>query len=311
MKQSRRIKIKIHEGSEEKCIQCQQKITDGSKIVEIEADAETEINKFYKPGKYHLLCLAIQKYFIAFIDILGFSKLTLELPLRRIYEIIEQFFATARSSRVEASIGRETRPIADIPYIVLSDSIILYQIVKPPLDVKDFLEWKETIFSQFLTSLESIFQEAFKRNLHLRGGVSYGECYISPESGEDSIKIEHILIGRPFTEAVKMEGLQSWMGVAFHPSMSEYLEKSTLKESLIEYKIPLKDNSCTKEFPKYTIAWVDASMETHRKRFDQWQTENPRQEKIKSNTIKYFEEYITRNPPLRHIGSIVLNPDHD
>ena len=167
------------------------------------------------------------------------------------------------------------------------------------------------MFSQFLTSLESIFQEAFKRNLHLRGGVSYGECYISPDSGEGSIKNEHILIGRPFTEAVKMEGLQSWMGVAFHPSMSEYLEKSTLKESLIEYKIPLKDNSCTKEFPKYTIAWVDASMETHRKRFDQWQTENPRQEKIKSNTIKYFEEYITRNPPLRHIGSIVLNPDHD
>ena len=57
MKQSRRIKIKIHEDSEEKCIQCQQKITGGSKIVEIEADAETEINKFYKPGKYHLLCL--------------------------------------------------------------------------------------------------------------------------------------------------------------------------------------------------------------------------------------------------------------
>ncbi len=302
MKQSRRIKIKTHEGSEEKCIQCQQIITSGSKIVEIEAEAKTEMNKFYKPGKYHLLCLAKQKFFIAFIDILGFSKLTLELPLPRIYEIIEKFFAAARSSRVEASIGRETRSIADVPYIVLSDSIVLYQIVKPPLDVKNLFEWKEKMFNQFLTSLESIFQEAFKRNLHLRGGISYGECYISPDSGEDSIKNEHILIGRPFTEAVKMEGLQSWMGVAFHPSMSEYLEKSTLKESLIEYDIPLKDNSCTKEIPNCTIAWVDASMERYRNRFDQWQTENSRQGEIKSNTLAFFERYITRDSPLRHIG---------
>lgn len=193
----------------------------------------------------------------------------------------------------------------------MSDSAILYQIVKPPLDEKDFFGWKEKMFTQFLTSLESIFQEAFKRDLHLRAGISYGECYISPDSGEDSTRNEHILIGRPFTEAVKMEGLQSWMGVAFHPSMSDYLEKSSLTETLVEYNIPLKDNCYSKDIPHYTIAWVDANMEPYRKLFDQWKTENSRQEEIKSNTIKFFEEYITLSPPIRHIGQIVLNPDHD
>ncbi|KKN09177.1 hypothetical protein LCGC14_1049280, partial [marine sediment metagenome] len=49
-----------------------------------------------------------------------------ELPLRRIYEIIEQFFAAARSSRVEASIGRETRSIADIPYFLVILMLLPY-----------------------------------------------------------------------------------------------------------------------------------------------------------------------------------------
>jgi len=284
------------------CIQCRQIITSGSKTIEIEKDTKSDINKYYKPGKYHLLCMAKQKYFIAFIDILGFSKLTLTRPLGEIYGKIKQFFVAARSSRVEASIGRETQPIADAPYIVLSDSIVLFQIDRPPLNAKDLFEWKENIFRQFLTSLESIFQEAFKQNLYLRGGISYGECYISPDSGEDSTNKEHILIGKPFIEAVKMEKLQSWMGVAFHPSMSEYLEKSTHKESLIEYDIPLKDNSCSKKIPKYTIAWVDESMERYQNHFDEWPTETSRQKDIKSNTFKYFEKLITRAPPLRHIG---------
>jgi len=310
MNQSKRIKIKIHEGTEDKCIQCQQVIISGSKIVEIEKEQKTSINIFYKPGKYHFLCLAKQEYFIAFIDILGFSKLTLELPLNRLYEIIEQFFTTARSSRVESSIGRETQPIADVPYIVISDSIVLFQIVRPPLNKKDLFDWKERTFSQFLTSLEAIFQEAFKQNLHLRCGISYGECIVSHNSGEDSIKQEHILIGRPFTEAVKVEKLQLWMGSAFHPSMNDYLEKSAQKESLVHYNIPLKNDSSIKEIPKYTIAWIDASMERYKNRFDKWQTDNPQQEEIKSNTLKFFEKHIRRNPPLRHIEEIIFNPNH-
>lgn len=302
MKQSRRIKIKTPEGSEDYCIQCQQVISSGSKIIEIEEDLATDMNIFYKPGKYHLLCLAKQEYFIAFIDILGFSKLTLELALNKLYELIERFFNAAQSSRVNVRIGREVLPIADTPYIVLSDSIVLYQIVRPPLHTKDVIEWKEHIFGRFLTSLENIFQEAFKQNLHLRCGISFGECIISPDSGEDTINHEHILIGRPFTEAVKMERLQSWMGAAFHPSMSDYLEKSVHRKSLIEYNIPLNKSPCSKEIPKFTIAWIDASMERYRNKFDQWRTENSRQKEIKSNTIKFFEKFITRNPPIRHIG---------
>lgn len=302
MKQSKPIKIKTYEGSEDYYIQCQQVILSGSKIIEIEEDLSTDMNTFYKPGKYHLVCLAKQEYFIAFIDILGFSKFTLELPLNKLYELIERFFDAAHSSRVNIRIGKEVLPIADTPFIVISDSIVLYQIIRPPLHTKDVIEWKEHVFGRFLTSLENIFQEAFKQNLHLRCGISCGECIISPDSGEDTIKSEHILIGRPFTEAVKMEKLQSWMGAAFHPSMSDYLEKSTHRESLIEYSIPLNKSHCSKEIPEYTVAWIDASMEKYRNRFDQWKTENSRQDEIKLNTIKFFEKFITRNPPIRQIG---------
>ncbi len=277
MKVSKTIEIKKYQGSGDMCASCHETIRSGSKYLELKEDQGEEGKVIYKAGKYHFHCLAKRKYFIAYIDILGFKKLTQNLPMDKVYEVIEDLFAAAKASKVEGSIGRERKFLSDIPYLVISDAIILYQEVIPLFDTDDEFIWKEEAFGEFLLGLEGLLKEAFRRDIHLRGGISFGECIISFFSNTESNFQEHILIGKPYIEAVDMEKIQSWMGVAFHPSMNNYLQESSYREVLVVYEIPIKRKFRSRGIPKLTIGWVDMSLENERKNFNHWHTDNRRE----------------------------------
>jgi len=307
MKKTIEIEIKIYTGSSDKCVLCRKNIISGSKYIELEEDLAEEGRVLYNKGIYHFYCIAIRKYFIAYIDVLGFEKFTLESPLEQVYRRIENLFTIAKASRVEGSIANESRVLAEIPYLVISDGIILYKEVITNVDKGNELDWKEGAFSEFLLSLEELYKKAFRMNIQLRGGISFGECLIFP-SRIHSYSQEHIIIGKPYIEAYKIERVQSWMGVAFHPSMTNYLNESRHNEMLTRYKIPIKRISRRFNIPNFTISWVDASMSNEREKFDQWNTENNRERKIKSNTIKFFDKFIHRPSRLLGIGSIEFTP---
>ncbi len=286
MRSSKQLKIKTYHGSDEICVACEKKLTEGQKYIEIEQNIDAKGKIFYKAGKYHYLCLAKRKYFIAFLDILGFTELTQESTLDELYETIQNLFLAARASKVEGNvrINTQNNPItlSDIPYIAISDSIIIYQEVIPYPDTDDEFELKERAFGEFILGLEDLFKEAFKRKIFLRGGISYGEAIIS----FDTENKENIIIGTPYLESVKIEEIQSWMGLAFHPSMSEYLEITRYRPCLVEYIIPVKTEEGI--IPNITVGWVDSSNANDIEIFKVWITSNKRKEEIKQNTFEFF-----------------------
>ena len=212
------------------------------------------------------------------------------------YEKIQDMFVAARNSKVIGTwrVGTVTDRIvlADTPFLAISDSIIVYQEVVPHIDTTNELEWKESAFEKFIFALEEILKEAFKRRIFLRGGISYGEAIIRLDP---QIR-EHIILGNPYLEAVEIEKTQSWMGIAFHPSLKEYLERTRHRSWLVEYQIPKKKDYRDLELPNITIGWVDSSLEPYRAIFDEWVTETKHHNEIKKNTLKFFNDCLERPP---------------
>ena len=99
-----------------------------------------------------------------------------------------------------------------------------------------------------------------------------------------------------------MEEIQFWMGLAFHPSMSEYLKKTRYRSVLVEYKIPVKKEYEKVEIPKITIGWVDRSNARDIEIFKEWITDNKRQEEIKNNTLDFYNFCKERDSRLTSIG---------
>jgi len=314
-KSKKRLEIKKYQGSNDICITCGKKLIEGQKYIEIEEDIGAKGKIFYKTGKYHYLCLAKRKYFIAFLDILGFTQLTQTSTLDDLYYTIQNLFSAARASKVKGNIkiNNKNYPItlSDIPYVALSDTIIVYQEIIPCPDTGDEFILKERAFGEFVLGMEALFKEAFKRKIFLRGGISFGEAIISLDSDNN----ENVILGIPYVESVKMEEIQSWMGLAFHPSMSEYLEKTDFRAILVEYKIPVKiklkkkriffwkkRNTKEVKIPNITVGWVDISNAEDFEIFKDWTTKNKREEEIKQNTLKFFDIFKTRASRLTSIG---------
>ena len=302
MRSNKQFEVKKYHGSDDLCVACEKKLIDGQKYIKMEEDIGAKGKIFYKAGKYHYLCLAKRKYFIAFLDILGFTQLTQTSTLDKLYEIIQNLFSAARASKVKGSIriNGQTHPItlSDIPYVALSDSIIIYQEVLPYPDIENEFELKEKAFGELILGLEALFKEAFKRKIFLRGGISFGEVIISLDAENN----ENVILGMPYVESVKLEEIQSWMGLAFHPSMSEYLDKTDFGSILVEYKIPVKKEFEDLEIPKITIGWVDISNAKDIEIFKEWITDNKRQEDIKKNTLDFFNFCKERDSRLTSIG---------
>lgn len=301
MRSSKKFEIKKYHGSDDACIACEKKLIEGQKYIEIEQDIGEGGKIFYKAGNYHYLCLAKRKYFIAFLDILGFTQLSQKSTLDELYEIIQNMFLAARASKVKGNvrINTQNNPITltDIPYIAISDSIIIYQEVVPYPDTEDEIELKERAFGEFILGLEELFKEAFKRKIYLRGGISYGEAILSL----DTENKENIILGKPYVDSIKIEEIQSWMGLAFHPSMSEYLEKTRHRSMLVEYKIPVKEEYEKVNIPNITIGWVDCSNAKDIENFKEWKTDDKRQEEIKENTLEFFSFCKDRDSRLTSI----------
>ena len=125
----------------ELCILCKSLLQKGQKFIEIKEDLREGEKIVRKAGKYHFQCIAKRNYFIAFLDILGFTQFTQNSTLDEVYNEIQNMFAAARASRVEGHvrIGNSNNPItlSNLIYLAISDSIIVLQEVTNQMSVKE------------------------------------------------------------------------------------------------------------------------------------------------------------------------------
>lgn len=241
----------------------------------------------------------ISPYLITLVDILGFEALIRKKPLSKVYEKMLDLLKSLEKAQVIGTIEvvgyrTEQRNLTDLPYLVYSDSVLIYREISKSNDNESSPE--NDAFSEMLLGLEEIFKVAFKLRVWLRAGMAYGNAIIQC----DPNGINNILIGQPIIDAYQTERAQNWMGCAFHRSCEKIIENSKIKdEILVLYPIPLKkDNKVP--ILKYALGWVDAKISQLNSNFDRWKTNNTAQENIKKNTQEFFHWCIDR--PARVLG---------
>jgi hypothetical protein len=122
--------------------------------------------------------------------------------------------------------------------ILASDTYIIYQLLRKPENV-----------AQFLWNAHRMLFYAFHYEMPIRGAVSTGPLLVSKE--------ERIYIGTSILEAFQWEKRQEWAGASLCPSLAEYIKAEKLEELLfplvVPYAIPVKEGVPGLE---YAINWV-------------------------------------------------------
>ena len=167
--------------------------------------------------------------FVAYLDILGFTKLVQDQP-EVVGDVLEQFTAISSEQGSEA-----------LDYLLFSDLIILY--------TKDD---SELSFQEILSKVADLQYKMLERQIPIRGCISHG--HIKLLSGSRG----HIIAGSPIIDAYQYEGRQQWVGVMLSPGRlksyegfmswywTQFRSPFAGDRKVAAYKsIPLKDSSGT------------------------------------------------------------------
>lgn len=130
--------------------------------------------------------------FVAFIDILGFSR-------RVASEGLEGFFPEYEGALREALIDREDKRMS---YVVSSDSVVIYN-----------KEDNAHGLMQLIDSCGRLYSELLEVGLAIRGCISAGK-FIHSTSQQGTI-----VAGPALLEAIDYEKLQDWVGIMLGPSV--------------------------------------------------------------------------------------------
>lgn len=150
------------------------------------------------------------EYFIALFDVLGFSKLQVDIGLAKIYTLYKDLINNVVLKDLDknplamtvANINFRPALVAgriDIKYAYFSDTIILWA-----RHIKFLLPLFIDRCSDFLITAIGI-------GLPLRGAISIGKAVMDKQTG--------IFIGEPIVEAARLESSQDWIGITFGNSV--------------------------------------------------------------------------------------------
>lgn len=212
-----------------------------------------------------------QKYFVSFVDILGFRNLLGNNPsfsgLSKIYRSvgrilygIREIHRTGKPNEFYESL----MPLEKDPYVYeiltnnfynFSDSIIFYINASDDKEenIKRFrvICWITNVFiaKSILVGDSRVFE------LPLRAGIAYGSAIMD--------RINKIHIGKPIVDAYELAEHQNWMGGAIHPSVPEKILKPFIGSinEIVEYNVPIREKNTDKngyKIPvKFALNWVE------------------------------------------------------
>ncbi len=187
--------------------------------------------RVFKDGDYKELMLADTKMdfgdkMVAFLDIIGFKRKLEKIDIESITEKYRNLLMLISS--VNQELAKRGNDLCK--YYIFSDSIILISNGDKDENILDFIiaVWKFT-------------QMSMAMGLAFRGGISYGKVYTNEE--------ENVFLGNPIVNAVKLEGVQEWIGVSCDEEAKKRInqiekfnsENNIVLEALIcDYTVPLK-----------------------------------------------------------------------
>lgn len=218
--------------------------------------------------------MALERKYIAFLDILGFKDLVDNNTHERLFELYDKVFSqiiTLSLSNGRAKIlddGKnktfhiETDTIK-VNCVTISDSIIIWT------DDNSMIS-----FSHIIEVVRTLLNYIFKTGIPLRGAIvegyldKIGRTIISPKDTSQTT-----LIGAGLVKAYLKEGIQNWSGcildescvIAYNKEVEKYknIVKDILtidflleKKYLLKYNVPCKNGVDTEEL---VINWTNLS----------------------------------------------------
>ena len=213
------------------------------------------------------------KYFIGYMDVLGFRSLVMNKDLQKVHKSLETILVELRNfyltgmSRLYGSFDMGTGYPTQVPshkyskeilkdnIINFSDSIIFY--IRCSEDEEENKVRFESICwlsNEFIAKSILTTHDPNRFEIALRCGIAFGDAIVDKDNG--------IFTGKPIIDAYDLSECQQWMGGAIHPSVPiEYKEKLLgYDKELFIYPVPfeLKENvkSTYNVDLKYSLNWV-------------------------------------------------------
>lgn len=198
-------------------------------------------------NQIHDIATLSAKRYLAFFDLLGFSELVKRedtSEVARIIHAIQHFANIARGYGEEPFFSQRNNEENHQNYVqslFVSDSVVF---VTNGATIEDF--------ANVIITAQGLLSMCMLSSIPIRGAITTGDLIFDLGF--------HILYGKPMVEAVELEKIQEWFGVAIHPSCSSninpehisgYIEKGYIKK----YSPPLKSN--TSAPPEYVLDWLN------------------------------------------------------
>jgi hypothetical protein len=225
--------------------------------------------------------------FLAFIDLLGFSRTVADEPIEHVAFIIRKFQSITRSIVSRANRYRRTHgrnPGLKSRIRIFSDLVLVYTEGDTQDDCMDIVE---------VTS--KILWLSFFHGLLPRGAIAWGEMVVGP----------FVTVGRPLVEAYALEARQDWAGAsvcdsvivwdAHHGRTAD--NKSSILECmtgawLIPWAVPTKDGTSEQ---RLAVNWLgfDQRRLLHRRFCDPVGLPEPIDARRKlSNTESFYRHVV-------------------
>lgn len=192
--------------------------------------------------------------YIAFLDILGFSKF---VEANDLNTIVESYAPLLTGIHFSVAGGSHDRPQLD--YQVHSDTICILTRDDSLASLSELLRvCHMALFSYFYH-----LQGQLPRRLPIRGAIAKGEMvfgdYQFSTQAINRPKVTtipiHTLIGKPVIQASQWEKKQEWMGVSFCPELYEevvatptFLAPLLDSHLIVPYEVPIKSEKTVMSF---------------------------------------------------------------
>lgn len=173
---------------------------------------------------------------IAILDILGFRQLVKTRQLSWLVRKLDHLFAAAEPKQASCGFlladGRVKERNLTLGHLHFSDTLMLW--TPPMANDEDDRDINAAAFSHICNTVANLVALALINGFPLRGGLTFGECYIDPA--------KQLAVGQPIVDAYLLEQEQEWVGAAVdaeqlgEPATSEQLEEC----SLVQYRVPVK-----------------------------------------------------------------------
>lgn len=155
----------------------------------------------------------LENRLIAFLDVLGFSRLLTSIPIEEVYRKYSAYIDEAKTKTFYESTGDKTGRTNFAFARFMSDSLVVVSN-----DISDVYN-----VNNFIAAISYLLEIGFTSNLPLRGAIGKGS-FINDEE-------RNIYLSERLPELVRLEGSQEWSGCVIVKSAEE-----TVLESLLGVK---------------------------------------------------------------------------